>query len=195
MQPNPAHDPVPHLPGAGSADIPTGPAGVPTTPGGADAVTGAGRPGVTVATYPDYESAQRAVDYLSDNHFPVEHTTIVGTDLRLVEKVLGRMTTGRAALAGAASGAWFGLLIGLLLAIFTVSTWWPLLVAGLIIGAIWGAIFGAIAHAMTGGRRDFSSRSTLVAGQYAVLVSTDHADPARQLLTRLNWQASGAGTS
>lgn len=194
MHPNPANGPVPHLPGSGSANIPAGPAGVPSTPSGAGGMASIGRPGVAVAAYPDYESAQRAVDYLSDNNFPVEHTAIVGTDLRLVENVLGRMTTARAALAGAASGAWFGLLIGLLLAIFTVSAWWPLLIAGLIIGALWGAVFGAIAHAMTGGRRDFSSRSTLEAGQYAVMVSAEHADAARQLLTRLNWQSSGAGT-
>ena len=61
------------------------------------------RPTVTVATYPDYAAAQKAVDYLSDNQFPVEHTAIVGSNLRLVENVLGRLTTGRAALAGAAA--------------------------------------------------------------------------------------------
>jgi hypothetical protein len=148
---------------------------------------------VTVASFPDYESAQRAVDYLSDNQFPVEHTTIVGTDLRLVEKVLGRLTTARAALAGAGTGAWFGLLIGLLLSIFTVSAWWALLLTGLIIGALWGAAFGAIAHAMTGGRRDFASRSEIVAGTYAVVVNDDYAEQARQLLARLGWQASGVG--
>jgi DNA-dependent RNA polymerase auxiliary subunit epsilon len=152
-----------------------------------------GHPTVTVASYSEYESAQRAMDYLSDNQFPVEHTTIVGTDLRLVEKVLGRMTTVRAALAGAATGAWFGLLIGLLLSIFTVSLWWALLLTGLVIGALWGAAFGAIAHAMTGGRRDFASRSELAAGQYAIVVDADYAEQARQLLTRLDWQASGAG--
>ncbi|NJC65982.1 hypothetical protein HC028_15940 [Planosporangium flavigriseum] len=194
MPSNPADGPAPGLPGSGSPNIPAGPAGVPTAPGGS--VTGpfSERPTVTVATFEEYEPAQRAVDYLSDNQFPVEHTVIVGTDLRLVEKVLGRMTTGRAALAGAATGAWFGLLIGLLLSIFTVSAWWALLLTGLIIGALWGAAFGAIAHAMTGGRRDFASRSALEAGQYAVMVDTEHAEQARQLLTRLNWQASGAGT-
>src|SRR4051812_34052984 len=95
------------LPGAGGA-VPPGPAGVPGLP---PADPGAGVPAgptVSVATYPDYALAQQAVDYLSDNQFPVERTSIIGTDLRLVEKVLGRMTTVRAALAGAASGAWFG---------------------------------------------------------------------------------------
>jgi hypothetical protein len=149
-------------------------------------------PTVTVATYPDYASAQRAVDYLSDNGFPVERTAIVGTDLRLVETVLGRLTTARAALAGLASGAWFGLFIGLLFGLFSDSSWLGVLLAGLLIGAAWGAIFGAIAHAATGGRRDFRSRSSLQASQYAVTAESDFADQARQLLVRLNWQTSGA---
>ncbi|MDQ7904177.1 general stress protein [Phytohabitans sp. ZYX-F-186] len=150
------------------------------------------RPTVTVASYPDYASAQRAVDYLSDNEFPVERTAIVGTDLRLVENVLGRMTVVRAGLAGAATGAWFGLFIGLLFGIFSESNWIGVILAGVLIGAVWGAVFGAIAHAMTGGRRDFTSTSSLQAAQYAVTVDAEHADAARQLLTRLNWQASGA---
>ncbi|GII21468.1 hypothetical protein Pme01_10650 [Planosporangium mesophilum] len=192
MPSNPADRPAPGVPGSGS-NIPAGPAGVPSAPGGSMGGPSSGRPTVTVASFPDYESAQRAVDYLSDNQFPVEHTTIVGTDLRLVEKVLGRLTTARAALAGAGTGAWFGLLIGLLLSIFTVSAWWALLLTGLIIGALWGAAFGAIAHAMTGGRRDFASRSEIQAGTYAVVVDDDYAEQARQLLGRLGWQASGVG--
>lgn len=170
--------------------VPAGPAGVPTVPAATPAADVLGAR-VTVATYPDYPAAQRAVDYLSDNQFPVERTSIVGTDLRLVENVLGRLTVGRAAGAGAASGAWFGLLLGVLFAVFSTSGWGVVLVA-IVVGAIWGAIFGAIAHAATGGRRDFSSRSSLQAGQYAVLVDADHSEPARQLLTRLNWQTSGA---
>src|ERR1700754_4383924 len=114
---------MPSTPGVpGGSHIPAGPAGVPSTPdatAAASGVPGAGRPTVTVAVFPDYASAQRAVDYLSDNQFPVEHTAIIGTDLRLVENVIGRLTTGRAALAGTASGAWFGLFIGLLLGIFS----------------------------------------------------------------------------
>lgn len=150
------------------------------------------KPTVTVATYDDYASAQRAVDYLSDNGFPVERTAIVGTDLRLVETVLGRLTIGRAALAGAATGAWFGLFIGLLFGIFSDSAWLGVILAGLFFGALWGGAFGAIAHAMTGGRRDFRSRSSLQASQYAVTAEAEVADEARHLLVRMNWQASGA---
>ena len=48
--------------------------------------------------------------------------------------------------------------------------------------------FGAVAHAATRGQRDFTSRSSLQASQYAVTVDPGEADQARQLLTRLNWQ-------
>ncbi|AGZ43670.1 general stress protein [Actinoplanes friuliensis] len=180
-------------PTAPAAGIPAGPAGVPVTPAADPAAAAApAGPTVSVASYPDYALAQQAVDYLSDNQFPVQRTSIIGTDLRLVENVLGRMTTVRAAMAGAASGAWFGLFIGLFFGIFSNSNWFGLIFLGLLIGAAWGAVFGAIAQAMTGGRRDFTSRSSLQAGQYAVVVDAEVSEQARQLLTRLNWQNSGA---
>jgi hypothetical protein len=169
--------------------MPPGPGGAPTPPSGDGGP--AGRPMVTIATYPEYLPAQQAVDYLSDNRFPVERTAIVGTNLALVENVLGRMTTGRAALAGAATGAWFGLFIGLLFGIFAVTNWIGVLVTAVLIGAAWGAIFGAVAHAMTRGRRDFTSASSLRASEYAVTVDQDVADEARQLLGRMSWQPAG----
>ena len=73
----------------------------------------------TVARFDDYESAQRAVDRLSDDGFPVEKLDIVGSGLRLVERVTGRLTRSRAAGAGALSGMWAGLLFGILLGLFT----------------------------------------------------------------------------
>ncbi len=178
----PSGGPGAPLTGPGGTPLSTGPGGAP----GAEQNSGA----VPVGTYDNYAAAQRAVDYLSDQHFPVERTTIVGTDLRLVENVLGRLTTGRAALAGAASGAWFGLLIGLLFTIFSTAAWWSVMLAAVLIGALWGAVFGAIAHAMTGGRRDFTSRSSLQAGSYVVMAEAEHAGEAQQLLMRLYWQNS-----
>jgi hypothetical protein len=177
---------------ATGAPIPPGPAGQPVQPDPADQLVELARASVAVARYADYASAQRAVDFLSDNGFPVERTSIIGTNLRLVETVLGRMTIARAALAGAASGAWFGLFIGLLFTLFSTSSWLAVLLSAVLIGAIWGAIFGAIAHALTGGRRDFTSRSTLQAGEYAVTVDADVADEARTLITRMTWRESGA---
>jgi len=176
---------MPGMPGSGSK-LPPGPAGRPSMPISGDGGPSTGRPMVTVATYPEYVSAQQAVDFLSDNNFPVERSAIIGTNLALVETVLGRMTTGRSALAGAASGAWFGLFIGLLFGIFNIANWLWVVITAVVIGAIWGAIFGAIAHAMTGGRRDFSSAASLRAGEYAVTVDQDFAEHAQQQLGRMH---------
>ncbi len=143
---------------------------------------------VTVATYPEYADAQRAMDYLSDNNFPVEHSAIVGTNLRMVEQVLGRMTTGKATLYGIGAGAWFGLFIGLLFAIFVPRAWLTMILTALVIGAIWGAIFGAIAHAMTRGKRDFTAARSLQASEYGISVSAEYAAQAGQLLARLGTQ-------
>ncbi len=140
---------------------------------------------VTVATFGDYKSAQKAVDHLSDNKFPVNVVSIVGEDVRLVEHVLGRMTVARAAGMGALTGAWFGLLIGLLLGIFADTNWLGVLLGATAIGAVWGAVFGGIAHAFTRGQRDFQSVSSLVAARYNVTVPAEHAEAARGLLARM----------
>ncbi|MGP3915802.1 general stress protein [Nonomuraea sp. 10N515B] len=137
-----------------------------------------------IATYRSYQEAQKTVDFLSDHGFPVKGTLIVGVGLRSIEQVVARMTYLRAAAWGALSGAWFGLLIGLFFAIFT-ATAMPqiaLVLYGLLWGAVAGAIFGLIAHSVHGGRRDFVSESGLVADKYEVLVDSDHAAKAHELL-------------
>ncbi len=146
--------------------------------------------GVPVGTYETYEQAQRAVDFLSDEHFPVQHVTIVGNGLRMVERVTGRLTQGRAAATGAAGGAWWGLFIGVMLMIFSTSESNSVLVLllTLISGAVFGAVFGIIGYAMTGGKRDFTSQSSVVATSYDVLCTYQHAEDARGLLARLSMQ-------
>jgi hypothetical protein len=137
----------------------------------------------TVASYATYAEAQQAVDSLSDRGFPVEGAEIIGHDVRLIERVTGRLTNARAAAAGAASGAWFGLFIGLLVGLFTTGPeWLGLVLGGLFIGALWGALFGFFAHWMTQGQRDFTSVSDLVAGHYELTVPDDQAERARELL-------------
>ncbi|WP_246108634.1 general stress protein [Streptomyces sedi] len=150
----------------------------------------AGRP--VVGSYPDYPGAQRAVDFLSDDHFPVERTAIVGTDLRMVETVLGRLTRGRAAGAGAGAGAWFGLLIGLLLSLFAGggASVLLLILSGVVYGALFGAVFGFAGHAMTGGRRDFASRSRIVAAHYDVVADPEVSEDAKNRLIKLGWRES-----
>jgi len=143
----------------------------------------------TVASYPTYEEAQAAVDRLSDDQFPVQFLDIVGSDLRLVERVTGRLTKAKATSAGAVSGAWFGLLIGILVGLFTKGPAWPGLIAGgVLIGATWGAVFGFVGHAATGGRRDFSSTKTLMATRYDIIARGGHAEQAREMLRQAGLQ-------
>jgi hypothetical protein len=128
-----------------------------------------------------------AVDYLSDNHFPVENVTIVGNDLRMVERVTGRLTQGRAATTGAAGGAWWGLFLGAMLTLFASenTNWVLLILLTVLIGAVFGAVMGMIGYSMTGGRRDFTSTSSVVATSYDVLCKHTHAEEARNLLAKL----------
>src|SRR3954447_25233066 len=144
--------------------------------------------GVQVGSYDSYERAQAAVDYLSDEKFPVENVTIIGTDLRMVETVTGRLTTGRAVAAGAAAGAWGGLFVGLLLGIFSSdgSQWIGTVLTGLLGGLVFGALFGWVGYAATRGRRDFTSTSKITAGRYDVLCNPAHAEEARAHLARFS---------
>ena len=143
--------------------------------------------GQVVGTYDTYVEAQRAVDFLSDEQFPVQHVSIVGSDLKMVENVLGRLTRGRAAMAGAASGAWFGLFVGVLLSLFAKkdTNGLGLVVVALLYGSVFGAIFGFVGHALSGGKRDFTSRSKIVASSYDVHCTWAEADKAREVLTRM----------
>ena len=138
----------------------------------------------TVARFDDYPSVQRAVDRLSDDGFPVENLDVVGSDLRLVERVTGRLTKARAAGAGALSGLWAGLLIGLLLSLFTTGhSAFAVIATGVLFGAMWGAVFGYAAQAATRGKRDFSSVRTLTAGQYDLIARGGTMQRARSMLS------------
>lgn len=137
----------------------------------------------TVASYSSYAEAQAAVDYLASVSFPVSELEIVGSGLRSVEQVTGRMTWGRAAASGAGSGAWVGLFIGLLVGLFTAGpVWLGLIIGGLLIGALWGALLGLAARWMSGGQHNFSSLRTVVATRYELIALDGMAAQARSAL-------------
>jgi hypothetical protein len=158
--------------------------------------------GESIARYETYLEAQRAVDFLSDNAFPVQNVTIVGTGLRMVERVTGRLTYGRVALAGAGSGLYFGFFVGLLLSLFGGKNS-NALVAAPLFGVAFGVLFGVISYALTRGRRDFTSTSQIVASEYEVLCLAEQAGAARQMLQQLpggtgrgpggSWSAGSGG--
>jgi heat induced stress protein YflT len=140
----------------------------------------------TVATYDNYRDAERAVDFLSDKGYPVERAAIVGTGLKTVEQIAGRLTVGRAALLGAGQGATIGLLFGLLFGLFFNGTdFFGVVLYGLVAGTIFGATFGAIGQAMSGGRRDFASVQGMTAEKYELQVDHEVSAQAKQLLAEL----------
>jgi hypothetical protein len=137
----------------------------------------------TIATYTTYREAERAVDWLSDQGFAVQHIAIVGTGLRTVEQIAGRVTPLRAALAGAAQGALIGLLFALLFGIFFAGPdFLGLLAYAVVAGAVFGAVFGAAAQLALGGQRDFASTMRTEAERYELQVDESVADEARRLL-------------
>ncbi|MCP1387378.1 magnesium transporter [Corynebacterium sp. TA-R-1] len=147
--------------------------------------------GWPVGSFNTYAEAQTAVDNLSDREFPVEKLTIVGVDLMQVENITGRLTWGRVLGGGALSGAWMGLFIGLIFALFAMpGTGWAVFFWSLLIGALFGVVFAAIAYGFSGGKRDFASATTIVAGRYDVLCEPELAPQARDMIAggRVNEQ-------
>ena len=140
--------------------------------------------GWPIGSYPTYAEAQRAVDFLSDEQFPVEQVTIVGVDLMQVERVTGRLSWPKVIGGGVLSGAGLGIFIGLVLGFFSPNPWSALL-TGLVAGIFFGLISTAIPYAMARGTRDFSSTMQLVAGRYDVLCDPQNAEKARDMLARL----------
>jgi hypothetical protein len=140
----------------------------------------------SLAVYDDYADAQRAVDYLSDEGFPVQNVLIVGTDLKQVERVTGRLTTPRVLTAGAASGAWLGLLVGLLLGIFVKGgAYFATVLTGIMLGVLFGAVWAFIGYLATRGQRDFSSISKVIPGRYEVLTEHNLLAQGQELLAKL----------
>lgn len=141
----------------------------------------------SVGIYNTYDDAQRAVDYLADEKFEVQNLAIVGTDLKSVERVLGRRNWGTVIASGVQSGLSTGLLVALVLLIFTPSgvNFLALFAVALGIGIVLGIIFAALAYSLSRGRRDFTSISQTVATKYEVLCEHKVAAQAREMLQNL----------
>jgi len=139
----------------------------------------------SLGVYDDYADAQRAVDYLADHEFPVQNCLIVGTDLKQMERVTGRLTTRGVALGGVLSGAWLGLFVGLIFSLFGNDNAVATILSTAVFGALFGLIWALVGYAATRGRRDFSSVSMIVATRYEVLVEHRYAEKGREMLASM----------
>jgi len=144
---------------------------------------------VVIATYPEYLQAQRAVDFLSDQKFPVERTAIVGENLKIVEQVTGRLDWTRALSLGMGQGAVMGVFIGVVFFFLGFGGegrgFLPLLLDGLLIGIMIGAAWGLLSYALSGGRRDFTSVGGMRADHYSVLCDGEVSAHAQSLLSEM----------
>lgn len=142
--------------------------------------------GEVISTYDHYADAMHAVDRLARANFPVNAVSIMGNDVRSVERVTGKLSYGRVALMGAFSGAYFGLFLGLLLFIFQPEseTIGGVFLAAVVIGAGFGMLFGVLSYAMNRNRRDFSSVMQFVAARYDLITAPELLQQARGILSQ-----------
>lgn len=138
--------------------------------------------GDVLGTYESYPEAQKIVNRLALADFPVKRLSIVGNDLKTVEKITGKLTYARAALAGAASGAWFGLFLGLLLFLFSPTGDFAFIIAAALIGAGFGLMFGVVSYALNRRRRDFTATHQVLASNYQVIIDPNLTARARMVL-------------
>lgn len=141
--------------------------------------------GEIVSTYDRYEDAKHAVDVLARSGFPVRQVSIVGNDVRSVERITGRLSYGRVAWMGALSGAYLGIFLGLLLFIFQPENTAiaGVFLSAIVIGAGFGMLFGVLSYSLNRNRRDFSSVMQMVASRYDLITEPELIGQARQTLT------------
>jgi hypothetical protein len=140
--------------------------------------------GDVLGTYDTYPEAQSVVDRLAKADFPVAQVSIVGNDLKTVERVTRKLSWNRAALEGLLSGAWFGLFIGLVFSLFSAATSIGFYAAAVLIGAAFGLLFRLITYAINRRTRDFDSTHQVLASNYQVLVATGQLETARDALAK-----------
>jgi len=142
--------------------------------------------GEVLGTYDTYLEAQERVDHLAKADFDVSKVSIVGNDLKSVERVTRKLSWSRAALEGALSGAWFGLFIGVVFSFFTPPEQfsWSFFFAAVLIGAAFGMLFRLVGYGISRRNRDFDSFNQVLASNYQVIVEPEQLEQAREALAR-----------
>lgn len=140
----------------------------------------------SLGVYDKYADAQRAVDYLADNSFPVQNIVICGTELKLLERVTGRRSWGQVIGRGVLNGVMTGLLLGFLFSLFTQpGMGWVVFAVAIGLGIFFSVVTQAIGYAMTGGRRDFNSITQTIPTKFEILCEHKVAMKAREMLAEM----------
>lgn len=140
--------------------------------------------GQTVASFPTYEAAQKAVSRLIAGEVPARDIAIVGQGLRSVEKVTGKLGYATAARAGATNGVLLGLLFSAILVIGSPSVPIQAFVGVIFVGIALGMLLSIITYSFVRRRRDFASVMQVVADHYELMIAASSVQRARQVLGR-----------
>ena len=139
-------------------------------------------PGQTVAQYSSYEAAQKSVSRLIAEDIPAREIAIVGSGLRSVERVTGKLGYATAARSGAINGMLLGLLFAAILVIGSPTVPIQAFVGVLFVGIALGMLMSLVTYSLVRRRRDFASVMQVVAESYQVTVTGSHLAKARQVL-------------
>lgn len=141
--------------------------------------------GEVLADFPQYAEAVAYVEKLVRNDFPAGFIAIVGSDLRSVERLRGKMSYARVAFSGAVTGAWIGLIYAFLFgpAIDTANIASDAngsLGSAIVIGAGVGMLFNVLRFSFSRSKRGFVSQSSIVAAKYQVQVPANMLSQANE---------------
>ncbi|GAA5199535.1 general stress protein [Microbacterium jejuense] len=138
--------------------------------------------GETVANFPTYEAAQKAVSSLIAADIPARDIAIVGLGLRSIERITGRLGYASAARSGAVNGVLLGLLFSAILVIGSPSVPIQAFVGVLFVGIAIGMLMSIVAYSFVRRRRDYASVMQVLADHYEVTVAANSVQRARQVL-------------
>lgn len=148
--------------------------------------------GEVLGTYSSYQQAREVVDQLATGEFDVKQVSIVGTDLRMVERVRGKLTYASVALRSAIQGALFGAMLGLLLSLVDPARAGMQILATAAIGAAIWIIMGVIGMSMRKSRGGgFDSVQQLVPTSFDVVCAFESAAQAKGILRGSPGQGGG----
>jgi xanthosine utilization system XapX-like protein len=138
--------------------------------------------GQTIASFPSYDRAQKAVSSLIAGDVPARDIAIVGQGLRSVERITGRLGYATAARSGAINGVLLGLLFSAILVIGSPSVPIQAFVGVLFVGIAVGMLLSIITYSLVRRRRDYASVTQVIADHYEVTVAPASAARARQII-------------
>lgn len=135
--------------------------------------------GETIAEYPSYEGAQKAVSKLIEAEIPAKDIAIVGRGLRSVETITGRLGYAAAARTGAINGILLGLLFSAIFVLGNPSAVIQLFLGVMLVGIAIGMLMSIISYSILRRRRDYTSVTQVIADHYEVTVLPRSLQKAR----------------